>query len=55
MLGREAKLMAEVKNKSVILPLATWQMLKALADVEDRTISSFLRTKIAELHKRAKL
>lgn len=45
--------MSEIKNKSVILPVETWKQLKALADQQDRSISSFLRTKIAELFKKA--
>jgi predicted DNA-binding protein len=46
---------SKAKVKSVILPIETHEQLKALAAKEDRPISSYLRTKIAELHKKAGL
>lgn len=41
--------MADIKT--VQLPVDVWAKLKELAKREDRTIASFLRNKIVELHK----
>lgn len=43
--------MAEIKT--VQLPVDVWTKLKELAKRDDRTIASFLRTKIVELHEQA--